>query len=113
MGGHKAAPASERRLTRAKRLAPTRVEPAPLEPPTPRSPLVDDRLRAEALLHDVALALRHQPVIGRWRALQLRALDLKRDLSRWCASTTAESRQATVDAIAALDADVRARGLES
>jgi hypothetical protein len=113
MRGHKAAPSSEVRLARAKRLAPSRVEPAPLEPPAPRASLVDDRVRAEALLHDVALALRHLPVIGRWRALQLRALDLKRDLSRWCASTTAESRQATVDAIAALDADVRARRLDS
>jgi hypothetical protein len=44
-----------------------------------------DSARAEAMLYTLALQLRRLPVNDRTHRLHVRALELKRDLARWCA----------------------------
>jgi hypothetical protein len=73
------------------------------------SPLAVDTERAQTLLHDIAAELRFLGLEGHAAPLHVRALDLKRDVTRWAETApTATQRQSTIDDLLALHERVKA-----
>jgi hypothetical protein len=85
----------------------------PLEKARDRAELVTlaaDTERAEAILYELAGLLRLVPLGEHTSHFCVRALDLKRDVSRWVESTPPESaRHALIEELLALHEAVKAR----
>jgi hypothetical protein len=61
-----------------------------------------DILRAESLLHEIALALLRVPLRGPTRDMHLRALRLKKRVSAWPPDVAESTVQATIQELVAL-----------
>ena len=64
-----------------------------------------DTRNAQALLHTLALELRHVPVDGQTQAIHVRALQLKRDVTHWQESLAAEARERVLEELSDLCAE--------